>query len=114
MDRPPAGGRRQESVSLMATALTRRNFLSFDFGDRRGDAAHGVRVHRMAMACRFEVILASDEAAQMQAARSALDEADALELRLTPFRDSEVAAVNRRAADQAVAVSTTLFDLLAR
>ena len=59
----------------MATALTRRNFLAFDFGDRRGDAAHWVRIHRVAMACRFEVMLSSDDAGQMQAARVALDEA---------------------------------------
>src|SRR5688500_13108685 len=99
----------------MATALTRRNFLSFDFGDRRGDAAHWVRVHRVAMACRFEVMLSSDDSRQMQAARAALDEADELESRLTVFRDtSETVAVNRRAAEEPVAVSATLFDLLQR
>jgi thiamine biosynthesis lipoprotein len=99
----------------MGTALTRRNFLSFDFGDRRGAAAHWVRVHRVAMACRFEVMLSSDEARQVQAARAALDEADALESRLTVFRDtSETVAVNRRAAAKPTEVSATLFDLLQR
>lgn len=99
----------------MATALTRRNFLAFDFGDRRGDAAHWVRVHRVAMACRFEVMLSSDDAGQIQAARVALDDADDLESLMTVFReDGETVDVNRRAASEAVAVSATLFDLLSR
>ena len=99
----------------MATTLTRRNFLSFDFGDRRHDASHWVRVHRLAMACRFEVMLSSDDAAEMTAARAALNEADDLESLLTVFRDtSEVAGVNRHAAGAEVPVSATLFALLAR
>jgi hypothetical protein len=63
----------------MAGALTRRNFLSFDFGDRTRDPDHWVRIHRIAMACRFEVMLSSDDARDVAAARSALDEADDLE-----------------------------------
>ena len=99
----------------MATTLTRRNFLSFDFGDRRRDSSHWVRVHRVAMACRFEVMLSSDDAADMTAARAALDEVDELESLLTVFREtSEVVDVNRRAAADAVPVTTTLFTLLAR
>jgi hypothetical protein len=83
----------------MASTLTRRNFLSFDFGDRRRDSSHWVRIHRVAMACRFEVMLSSDDAADMTAARAALDEADDLESLLTVFRDtSEVADVNRRSS----------------
>lgn len=99
----------------MATTLTRRNFLSFDFGDRRRDSSHWVRVHRVAMACRFEVMLSSDDAAEMTAARAALNEADELESLLTVFRDtSEVVDVNRRAAGDDVAVTSTLFALLSR
>lgn len=99
----------------MATTLSRRNFLSFDFGDRRRDSSHWVRVHRVAMACRFEVMLSSDDAADMTAARAALDEVDELESLLTVFREtSEVVDVNRRAAADAVPVTTTLFTLLAR
>lgn len=99
----------------MATTLTRRNFLSFDFGDRRRDSSHWVRVHRVAMACRFEVMLSSDEAHGVTAARAALDEADQIESLLTVFRDtSEVVDVNRRAARLPVPISPTLFDLLAR
>lgn len=99
----------------VASALTRRNFLSFDFGDRQSDAGHWVRVHRTAMACRFEVLLSSDDAGEMAAAREALDEADDLESLLTVFREtSAVADVNRRAPAESVTVGATLFALLAR
>ena len=101
----------------MAGTLTRRNFLAFDFGDRRAgsDAGHWVRIHRMAMACRFEVMLASDDAAEMSAAREALDEADDIESFLTVFRDtSEVSDVNRRAGREGVPVSPALFALVQR
>jgi hypothetical protein len=67
----------------MAVALSRRNFLSLDFGDRRAAGDHWVRVHRVAMACRFDVMLSSDDAIDVEAARAALDEADALESILT-------------------------------
>src|SRR3954462_11891203 len=95
----------------MASILTRRNFLSFDFGDRQTEAGHWVRVHRVAMACRFEVMLSSDDAGgmaggdagDMGAAREALDEADDLESLLTVFRDSSpVSALNRRALHEPV------------
>jgi thiamine biosynthesis lipoprotein len=99
----------------MASILTRRNFLSFDFGDRQTEAGHWVRVHRVAMACRFEVMLSSDDAGDMAAAREALDEADDLESLLTVFRDSSpVADVNRRALHEPVTTGTALFALLTR
>src|SRR5215471_1596870 len=99
----------------MAGTLTRRNFLSLDFGDRRSAGDHWVRVHRVAMACRFEVMLSSDDAIDVEAARAALDEADDIETMLTVFREtSEVAELNRRAAVEPVAVSAGLFTLLQR
>jgi len=95
--------------------LSRRNFLSFDFGGRTDGADHWVRVHRIAMACRFEVMLDSGDAPQLAAARAALDEADRLESMLTVFRDtSEVMEVNRAAAERDVEVSAELFELLQR
>jgi thiamine biosynthesis lipoprotein len=98
----------------MAGILTRRNFLSFDFGDRTRDPDHWVRIHRIAMACRFEVMLSSDDAGDMAAARSALDRADDLETLLTVFRDtSEVSDLNRRAAHEEIVVAADLFELLA-
>ena len=96
--------------------LSRRHFLSFDFnGGRSNGSDHWIRVHRIAMACRFEVVLESGDARQVGAARKALDEADRLEAILTVFRDSsEVVRVNATAAGQDVRVSPELFDLLHR
>ena len=75
---------------------------------------HWVRVHRPAMACRFEVVLDSADARHVPAARKALDEVDAIEAALTYFREtSELARVNRAAAAGPVAVSPELFALLA-
>jgi len=97
-----------------ATPLTRRNFLSLDFGDRRGAGDHWIRVHRVAMACRFEVMLSSEDAGDMSAARAALDKADDLEALLTVFRDTSATSdLNRRAARERVAVDRYLFSLLA-
>ena len=74
---------------------------------------HWVRVHRAAMACRFEVVLDSDDARHVPAARAALDEVDAIEAALTYFRDtSELQRLNRAAAAGPVAVSPELFALL--
>ena len=99
----------------MAGTLSRRNFLSLDFGDRRSAGDHWVRVHRVAMACRFEVMLSSDDAIDVEAARAALDEADAVESMLTVFRDtSEVVELNRRAASAPTVASPELFALLQR
>jgi thiamine biosynthesis lipoprotein len=97
----------------MPGTLSRRNFLSLDFGDRRAAGDHWVRVHRVAMACRFEVMLSSDDAIDVEAARAALDEADEIESILTVFRDtSEVSGLNRRAAAAPVPVSPALFSIL--
>jgi thiamine biosynthesis lipoprotein len=98
----------------MAGSLSRRNFMSLDFGDRRAAGDHWVRVHRVAMACRFEVMLSSDDAIDVEAARAALDEADAVESVLTIFRESEVTDLNRRGAGEQVVVSSTLSSLLLR
>ena len=93
--------------------LSRRNFLSFDFNGRATAPDHWVRVHRIAMACRFEVMLHSSGARDLGAARKALDEADRLESILTVFRDtSEVVHVNRTAAEDDVRVGPDLFELL--
>ena len=88
----------------------------FTLGRGRPDPdAHWIRVHRVAMACRFEVLLDGGDAAHVDAARAALDEADRLEAALTVFRDtSEVSRVNREAGEGPVAVDGHLFTLLAR
>ncbi len=77
------------------------------------EAGHWVKVHRTAMACRFEVTLPSEDARHVEAARAALDEVDAIEDALTWFRDtSEVSRVNRGAASAPVAIGPSLFALL--
>ena len=97
----------------MPSTVSRRNFLSLDFGERTPAGDHWVKIHRLAMACRVEITLSSEDAGDVPAARDALDEADRLEAMLTVFRDtSEVSRVNARAADQPVAINDELFELL--
>jgi FAD:protein FMN transferase len=72
-----------------------------------------IRVHRRAMACRFEITLESRDAAAVPAARDALNAVDRLEDALSVFRDASViSAINRAAAHAAVAVDDETFDLL--
>jgi FAD:protein FMN transferase len=77
------------------------------------EAGHWIKVHRTAMACRFEVTLDSEDARHVDASRAALDEVDAIEDALTWFRDtSEVSRVNRAAATGPAGLSPSLFALL--
>jgi thiamine biosynthesis lipoprotein len=75
-----------------------------------------VRYGRQAMATDFELyLIAGRDAAGPEAAVAALDMVDRLETQLTVYRDtSEVLEINRRAADEPVAVEPRLFDLLQR
>jgi thiamine biosynthesis lipoprotein len=68
------------------------------------------------MACEFEVLLnAGQYPAGADAALAALDLVEQLESQLTVYRDaSEIQAINRRAAREAVAIEPRLFELLAR
>lgn len=97
-------------------AFTRRNFLSFDFGrPSRGDAARQwIRVHRVAMACRFEVTLPDTDAGAIAAAREALDDADRVEQMLTVFRESEVTRLNRAACNGPAPCTPDLLDIVSR
>jgi thiamine biosynthesis lipoprotein len=80
---------------------------------RSPETGHWVKVHRPAMACRFEVTLASEDARHVEDARMALDEIDTIEAVLTWFRDtSELSRVNREAAAGPVTVGPFLFALL--
>ena len=95
--------------------LARRELLTRLVPARGGAEGHWIRVHRPAMACRFEVTLASEDARFVPAARAALDEVDAIEGALTVFRDSsELAQVNREASSGPVRVSPDLMALLGR
>jgi FAD:protein FMN transferase len=72
-----------------------------------------LKVHRDAMACRFDLTLDSADARHVDAARAALDEVDAIEASLSVFREaSEVSCLNRQAAVAPVPVSPGLFTLL--
>lgn len=66
------------------------------------------------MATRFEIVLAGDNKARLQAAgEEALDEIARLEQQLSFYRpSSELSQLNARAADEWVAVSPPLFHLL--
>ena len=78
------------------------------------NGSYWIRVHRQAMACRFEITLAAEDARLVPAARTALDDIDCLEDELSVFREtSAVSEVNRRAAHEPVAVPQHLIDLLA-
>ena len=73
------------------------------------------------MACRFEITLASQQAAWVPAARAALDTIDRLEAELSVIReDSAISRLNRRAAlrddgiEVTVDIDADLFQLLER
>jgi thiamine biosynthesis lipoprotein len=94
-------------------AIARRAFLAVRAPSLPETADYWIRVHRTAMACRFEIALSGEDARHMQAARLALDEVDLIEDALTVFRDtSALVHVNRRAAVAPVAVDPALYALL--
>ena len=66
------------------------------------------------MGTEFQLLLPADrDAAAPEAALAALDRIDALEARLSIYRDtSEISAINRRAAVEPVTVEPQLLDLL--
>ena len=81
------------------------------------DALEGplVTYGRDAMACRFSVMLDSANRHDAEASSAALDEVDRLETQMSVYRDdSELALVNRKAAEVPVAVERNLFNLLER
>jgi FAD:protein FMN transferase len=101
-------------MSPAREAISRRALLRNPLGVRTEPGAW-LRVHRPAMACRFEVTLASEDARHIGAAHEALAEANRLEEAWTVFRDTSVlAAINREAADGPVAIDAELFALLVR
>jgi thiamine biosynthesis lipoprotein len=98
----------------MAAPLSRRRFLTAARPVSL-DTGYWVRVHRPAMACRFEITFDSIDAHHVPSAQAALNQIDQIEAELTVFRDTSVIVdVNRRAADAPVHVEQALFELLAR
>ncbi|HVW39043.1 MAG TPA: FAD:protein FMN transferase [Pirellulales bacterium] len=80
------------------------------------EEAYLLQFGRQAMACEFEVFLNAGQYRDANdAVVEALDLVDRLEDQLTVYRDtSEIAAINRRAAAEPVAVESRLFALLER
>jgi hypothetical protein len=105
----------QEALATEYPREVRRRLL-LGLEERRPPAAdHWIRVHRTAMACRFEITLSGEDAHHLGAAREVLEEADRIEELLTVFRDSsEVSRLNARGGQAAVTVSDELFGLLER
>jgi thiamine biosynthesis lipoprotein len=100
--------------SPIDTALGRREVLTLR-PPSRARGTHWVRVHRAAMACRFEITLSDLDYRHVSSAHEALAEADRLESAWTLFRDSsDLMALNRRAGFEAVHVDAELFTLLCR
>ena len=95
--------------------VRRRDLFALDFTRRAQPAASWLRIHRTAMACRFEVTLPPADADRLDVAREALNEADRIESLLTVFRDtSEVSRLNRECATAPVRAEAEVFDLLER
>lgn len=93
--------------------LGRREFFSLSKQTRQPETDFWIRVHRPAMACRFEVTLPGSDGRHIPAAREALDGIDAVEAALSIFRDqSDVSEVNRSAVDGPAPLSPHLFALL--
>jgi thiamine biosynthesis lipoprotein len=94
-------------------SISRRELLAFDFRPADEASDYWIRVHRKAMACRFEVTLSAEDAHHVPAAREVLDEIDRIESALTVFREtSDLVRVNRAAGREPVEIDESLFALL--
>ena len=94
--------------------LSTRRELFERLRGRPAAGGHWIKVHRPAMACRFEVALDDADARHVEDARAALDEIDAIEAALTWFREtSELSRVNREAAAGPVPVGPYMASVLA-
>jgi len=92
---------------------SRRDFLTGASARQPSGGDYWIRVHRRAMACRFEITLASHDASWVPIARAALNGIDRLEDELSVFRDtSTITHINRCAASEAVQLDTHLLTLL--
>ncbi len=106
----------------MTRKSSRRDFLRgksavaamAEAAHKQSEKGYLLQICRQAMACEFEVCLNAGQYPHgMDTALEALDIVDSLEERLSIFRDdSELATVNRFAADGPVAVGPEVFELL--
>jgi FAD:protein FMN transferase len=96
-----------------ASGVSRRDLLTLTPPPSAARSDYWIRIHRTAMACRFEVTLASGDERHLGAAHAALDEVDRIEDALTWFRPaSALSVLNRTAAAEPVKVHEDLFGLL--
>src|SRR5918992_4922494 len=68
--------------------ISRRDVLRARPASHPEGQEYWIRVHRRAMACRFEVTLSGEDASSVGAAQQALAEAARLEERLSVFRET--------------------------
>jgi thiamine biosynthesis lipoprotein len=100
------------ALTAQSRSIARRELLT---GLPARESPYWIRVSRRAMACRFEVTLSGEDAPLVPAAQRALAEATRLDERLSVFRHtSELASLNRSAAERPVVASVELFALLVR
>ncbi|MFQ5738066.1 MAG: FAD:protein FMN transferase [Acidobacteriota bacterium] len=94
---------------------SRRGFLGAGSLLSRGGptAPRLIRTSRPAMACQFEILIHAADRSRMMVLHHAFDEIDRLEAQMTVYQEeSEIAAINRKAASGPVAVERHLFRLL--
>jgi thiamine biosynthesis lipoprotein len=93
--------------------LSRRSLFALNFSGRSRTAGAWLRVHRTAMACRFEISLPVADTAHVDAARKALEESDRVHAMLGTMRESsEAARLNRYTGRLPFATSPDFFALL--
>src|ERR1700722_14074319 len=101
-------GKIEESGAALADAI-----LENQTGREIPEAGPTVRLQTRAMACEFAVVMNPGPPRQVMVASDALDMIHVLEAQLTVYRpQSEMSALNRRAAREPVPVEQALFDLL--
>ena len=113
---PPSSSRRDLFSALNPVrAFQKRDSETISLASLRIQPAAGITVRLSArvMACDFSVIMNPGPTAQIEAAGEALELIHAIEGWLSIYRESsELAAVNRTAAEAPVRVRRELFDLL--
>jgi FAD:protein FMN transferase len=101
------------AVARDAAARSRRDFLTGVRPAPPDQRGFWLRAHRRAMACRFEITIASEDAAWLPAVRDALDGIDRFEDELSVFREtSTISRINRGASTAPVAIHDDLMALL--
>jgi FAD:protein FMN transferase len=105
---------------LNEPSATRRQFLALlspcgaDSSAASAEGGFRIRVHRRAMACRFEIILAAVDGAFVPASMCALDEVNRIERELSVFiPTSAISELNRRGSEGPVPVPEHVAELLA-